>query len=210
MKHPNYKGHADDLAIVYLEEDITDADFSPICLPHIEYAINNTNGEMVSFGEDEFGAIGKIKRLHMTSVTHDVCKQSNLQLRNAVNEDHFCAGTGDESSGPCFGDSGAGFMIKQGNKWFMQGILSESLRDSATNSCDTSNYAIYVDIYKYSSWIESKIGPKYETDEEENKTPKVKLCDDYQKDDYDLENSLNAKDQYWIVSIYELDEFGKF
>lgn len=200
VNHPDYnKDRGNDISLVFLEIDITHPDFAPICFDSVKYDINNSTGQLISYGETELNEIGKIKRLDLRAVSNSECKLSNvLFLNEVVKEENFCAGTGVAGAGPCFGDSGAGFMVQESGKWYVRGILSEALKDIATNSCDTTNYAIFVDIFRYSPWITKKIGPKKVDSTEKNPLP---LCD---TNNYNFEFSFRPKDQYWVVSIVSL------
>lgn len=84
---------------------------------------------MVSYGEDEFGAAGRLRLLNLNVVSNEVCKESNRHLNRLVKETHFCAGNRD-GSGPCTGDSGAGLLhTDTGEKYFLTGILNLALQD---------------------------------------------------------------------------------
>ena len=50
--------------------------------------------------------------------------------------------------------SGGGFVVENNNKWFLRGIISSSLLDE-TGNCDIHNFAVYTDVTKYTSWVQS-------------------------------------------------------
>ena len=55
------------------------------------------------------------------------------------------------------GDSGGGFVVNESGIWFLKGIVSASLRDSVTNSCDLKNNIVLTDVAKYLDWIRISI-----------------------------------------------------
>jgi len=58
--------------------------------------------------------------------------------------------------GSCVGDSGGGFALKQGGKWFLRGVVSfgasKTVRGNKT-TCDPQISALYVDLAEYMDWI---------------------------------------------------------
>lgn len=54
-------------------------------------------------------------------------------------------------SGPCRGDSGGGLFVRQGNSYFLKGLISASLLNQGT--CDVTNFALYTNVDMFSSWI---------------------------------------------------------
>lgn len=54
--------------------------------------------------------------------------------------------------GPCRGDSGGGFVFKEGDRWYLRGIVSTSLK-TEDDECDTDNYTVFMNIEKYLDWI---------------------------------------------------------
>lgn len=57
----------------------------------------------------------------------------------------------------CGGDSGGGMVFKQGNKYYLRGVVSISVALQNTLKCDTNNYVVFADAAKYSSWINQHI-----------------------------------------------------
>lgn len=59
----------------------------------------------------------------------------------------------------CNGDSGGGLVFpKPGSSaqnpvWQLRGLVSVGVALQGLGSCDTTNYAIFTDVAKYTSWI---------------------------------------------------------
>lgn len=60
-------------------------------------------------------------------------------------------------SGPCNGDSGGGFMLQKNDRWTLRGIVSTSLLDQETRTCDLTNYVVFTDTSKFLDWLLSRI-----------------------------------------------------
>lgn len=55
------------------------------------------------------------------------------------------------------GDSGSGFVMYKNNAWRLRGIVSNSLQNPETRICDVTNFAVFTDVPKFSSWINNNI-----------------------------------------------------
>jgi len=44
------------------------------------------------------------------------------------------------------------------NKWFLRGLVSLSLQDPKTQSCDLANYVVFTDLSKLGDWISEVTG----------------------------------------------------
>lgn len=62
-----------------------------------------------------------------------------------------------DGASPCTGDSGGGFIIKRNNTWLLRGVVSATLLDYETLSCDLYKYSVYSDVAKYMEWIRSTL-----------------------------------------------------
>lgn len=60
-----------------------------------------------------------------------------------------------DGSGPCSGDSGAGFVMKIDGKWTLRGVVSTALSD--TGSCDLTKYIVFADVSKFRDWIRNAL-----------------------------------------------------
>lgn len=79
-------------------------------------------------------------------------RSSRLEFSQLTSDKTLCAGN-KKGSGPCNGDSGGGLYLRQGSRWTLRGIVSNSLKDPYTNSCNLNEYVVYTDAAKYSDWI---------------------------------------------------------
>lgn len=55
--------------------------------------------------------------------------------------------------GPCNGDSGSGLIINRNGQWMLRGIVSMSISDSYSRTCDLKNYVVFTDASKFLSWL---------------------------------------------------------
>lgn len=162
LVHPNYKSKS---TLSY------DADIAMIIFSKpIDYTLYvrsvcvwnwNTNenwlatqmGTVVGWGKDHTGNVADIpNKIQIPIVTNDICLRSNDNYGLITSDRTFCAGKRD-GSGPCVGDSGGPFLILYNGQWFLKGIISVSLTDLSTGTCDANMYAVYTDIAKFSEWI---------------------------------------------------------
>lgn len=150
LLHKNQKDHVDDIALLYLAEDVSEANFIPICLATQVPA--NSSGLLVSFGDTELGLSGRLHELPMEAVSNGNCRATNAKLANKLENSHFC-GRAPEDTGPCQGDSGAGLIFKYNGRWHLYGILSASLVEDKDSTCDVENNSIFIDILFYLNWI---------------------------------------------------------
>jgi hypothetical protein len=61
-------------------------------------------------------------------------------------------------AGPCMGDSGGGFYVKQRTSealdfWVLTGVVSTSASKIIGNYCNDIKYAAFVDVQKQIAWI---------------------------------------------------------
>lgn len=62
---------------------------------------------------------------------------------------------GGESKGPCHGDSGSGFYINHGKKFYLRGIISTSV--GTATACHIDKYAVYADVIYFLEWMKNLI-----------------------------------------------------
>lgn len=109
---------------------------------------------MAGWGKDETGAehVAEPKKVSLPVVSQEACLRSHSAFLNLTSEATFCAGNQD-GKGPCTGDSGAGFMIKRGERWTLRGIVSIALEDPVNKSCDLTKYFIFSDVGNLTKWV---------------------------------------------------------
>lgn len=44
-------------------------------------------------------------------------------------------------------------MIERDGRWYFRGIISTSLLDPKTKSCDLTKYVVFTDVAKFQLWI---------------------------------------------------------
>ncbi|XP_063708974.1 transmembrane protease serine 9-like [Culicoides brevitarsis] len=159
--HPDYKQYVQtsydaDIALITLFREITFTPFvRSICLWNSKQHFSSNTGTIVGWGRDESGEpTSTPNKLEMPIVSDKTCLSSDLTYKYLTSNRTFCAGKRD-GSGPCNGDSGGGFMSNEGGKWYLRGIVSTSLYDEETKSCDVRNYAVFTDVEKFLPWIQN-------------------------------------------------------
>lgn len=90
----------------------------------------------------------------MPIVSQEECLRSNEAFYYYTSNRTFCAGNQD-GTGPCNGDSGTGMYVydKILRKYYIRGIVSMSLKDPATRSCDLNNFIVFTDLTPFYGWI---------------------------------------------------------
>ncbi|XP_033299819.1 proclotting enzyme-like isoform X1 [Bombus bifarius] len=165
--HPDFiaGGNADaDLAILMLRERVEfNSMIKPICLWSGSSLLLNVVGKVgyvVGWGRDELGNpyVQEPRQIKVPIVAQEVCLWSNSNFVAFTSNRTFCAGQRN-GSGPCNGDSGSGFVIynSEMDRYLLRGVVSRSLLDSSTMSCDLSQFVVYVDIAQHLDWIQTEI-----------------------------------------------------
>ncbi|XP_053681560.1 clotting factor C-like [Sabethes cyaneus] len=153
-----------DLALLALGTKVMINEFvRPICLPN---ATSADDGEedlvgrqavAVGFGMTETGENSDVLRqLWMPLVDYLTCLESNrevfgMSLSSAV----LCAGNTNGST-VCNGDSGGGLFTQEptDGRWVIRGVTSfTAQRGWNDSSCSLSDYAAFVNVAHYGSWI---------------------------------------------------------
>lgn len=96
------------------------------------------------------------RKTSMPVVAQDTCLRSHADFRNLTSEMTFCAGNRD-GSGPCNGDSGAGFMVKKEGRWYLRGVVSTAIKKEDF-SCDLNEFVVFSDVGKLKGWVQSVVG----------------------------------------------------
>ncbi|KAG5677872.1 hypothetical protein PVAND_007589 [Polypedilum vanderplanki] len=161
--HPQWKFYTpdfdSDIAIIKLTSPIIYNDLIfPICLWQYEHKPIETNGIIVGYGKSENAKHRPHeflpRELEVTMQTNENCFLRNPRFAEISSINTFCAGKRG-GSGACSGDSGSGLYIKNGDRWYLRGIVSASF--IVDNHCDVENDAIYTDVTCHLNWINEKI-----------------------------------------------------
>lgn len=143
---PKFEG---DIAFLKLAKSVNFDDYiRPICLPKSD-VLDIKNGDVVGWGVvDDYNNIANTPReVNLPIVDSIECLQRDQGLLQVAWKDSFCAGR--DGAGVCKGDSGSGFYVEKGGKFYLRGIVSSSTR----KKCSKTDLAMYTDIYKYLSFI---------------------------------------------------------
>lgn len=162
--HPDYKQtdqtSADaDIALIVLKQTIKFTQYiRPACLWKGNIEINDIvsqSGIVVGWGRDKSGIISSTpNKVEMPIVSEATCLRSHESYRFLTSNRTFCAGKRD-GSGPCNGDSGGPLTMLKNDRWYLRGIVSTSLYDTNTTSCDVRNYIVFTDVAQFLPWIHS-------------------------------------------------------
>lgn len=163
--HPDYQPLSSDadIAVIALSERVEFTKFvRPVCLwegPDRLKEVVGRTGTVVGWGKDETGDFMTEvpKMVTLPVVSQEECIRSKYSFREITSERTFCAGFRN-GTGPCNGDSGSGFVLKRGERWFLRGVVSTSLLDQELKTCDLNHYVVFTDASKFLDWILSKIG----------------------------------------------------
>nr|XP_029715103.1 limulus clotting factor C-like [Aedes albopictus] len=161
--HPQFvkDSNKHDVAILSLKTAVIFSDYVlPICL---ELTMSETNihdivgkeGVVVGWGLTEDDEISTdLKLANIPVVDYAECLETDRDLFGlTIYPGMFCAGSRNGTS-VCNGDSGGGMYFNNGSRWILRGITSFSgPRDDTSNKCDVKNYAGFVNVKYYSSWI---------------------------------------------------------
>ncbi|XP_046837299.1 serine protease gd-like isoform X1 [Vespa crabro] len=156
LKNPTADG---DLAIIILKNPVNFSPFiRPVCLwsgsNDLEDVIGSTGYVVVWDHKDLINPyLDKSRLIRMTIMSQEDCLRSNAAFVTLTSNRTFCADS-KNNNGPCNGDSGSGLLIRKNDgSYLLRGIVSRSIQDEITMSCDFTQYVVYVDIAKYLDWI---------------------------------------------------------
>lgn len=148
-----------DADVSLLEFDEEKIQFSvyiqPICLWDLDNTWNVTDGIVTGWGKSR--TFGKAYENLPASIsapiqTNEHCFLATKALVELSSLRTFCAGLRN-GSGVCNGDSGGGLFIKTRGVFHLKGIVSSSLLKN--DGCDVSKFAIYTNVTKFRSWIDT-------------------------------------------------------
>ncbi|XP_072395679.1 serine protease gd-like isoform X2 [Diabrotica undecimpunctata] len=171
--HPKYKTNSEsadgDIAIILLDRPVQFTDvLSPVCLwngdINLQPLTEKKMGVIVGFGQDENSSqkglthVLRAKRADMPIVTQNECFNSPLGFKSSPSDNTFCTRSGDTNkpTGPCKGDTGAGFFVAINDIHYLRGIASAI--PLKNDKCDFSTgYVAFCDAFKFKGWIDCKM-----------------------------------------------------
>lgn len=162
--NPRYD--ADIAAILFEYEVPYNQVIRPICLSSLD--LNIDKGTVAGWG-DEGGDRTTVrtttpKQVTVPIVTNEDCFLESDGFSRFSSKRTFCAGSRN-GSGVCFGDSGAGLFAKEGDAFYLKGIVS-SAAQAKDKGCNVHEYALYTNVDFYKSWIRNPTGESEEDEQE--------------------------------------------
>lgn len=164
--HPAFKENSKsahgDLAIITMDRRVQFSKvLAPVCLWKGDtdlYPLTDKMGVIAGFGQDEQSQANglkhvlRAKRADLPIISQSECLTSPLGFKDVTSDRTFCTKSGDTPTGPCIGDSGAGFFILMNGAYYLRGIASAI---SVTHGiCDLSNkYSVFCDVAKFLDWV---------------------------------------------------------
>lgn len=154
--HPDWNPYGEkydaDIALITVDDEIPYTRFiQPICIASDE--IEATEGFVTGWGksEDESKLHENIPKVLKVPIwTNEHCYLEAEEFTKLASRRTLCAGSRD-GTGVCNGDSGGGLFVKNGDAFFLKGIISASLVKQG--KCDVSNFALYTNVNKFIRWI---------------------------------------------------------
>ncbi|XP_070504801.1 serine protease gd-like [Chironomus tepperi] len=147
-----------DMAVLTLTHDVNFNRFiKPICMTDSNSEIMKiTQGHSISYGLHSYDD----NKNELNPITipienrNEYCFYTNYELVQFSSPRTFCGGYRN-GSGVCMGDGGNGLFVIYDNMYYLRGIVSATLVSGG--GCDLFSYAIFTDVPKFYSWINSKI-----------------------------------------------------
>jgi secreted trypsin-like serine protease len=141
-----------DIAALILDDEVPYTKYiRPICLSTTELVSNE--GYVTGWGrsEDTTKEHETIpKQIKIPIHSNENCFLESTEFTKISSKRTICGGARD-GTGPCSGDSGSGLVVKSGNVFYLKGIVSASLTNQG--QCDVTNFALYTNVDKFTSWI---------------------------------------------------------
>jgi Trypsin len=145
-----------DIIIIVLRQEVEYSDgIQPICLPQASFTEVVGNGTVVGWGRSETSGYfhsTKPNKIDIPAVNSSHC-YTTTRLGEYSSNRAFCGGYRNQAKGPCSGDSGSGFYMKESFKWNIQGIVSGGLLNEK-QECDINNFILFTNIGWFIDWIE--------------------------------------------------------
>lgn len=126
----------------------------PICLwSEGGFSLDET-GFLVTFGVFRQGT--KPQEVYMPAASKEDCVKDHADFEILYEDSKtFCAGARN-GSGPEPFDAGGGLFVRKDNRWFLRGLTVYVIAGENQTSVKT-NYAMFLDVSYFSSWIISTI-----------------------------------------------------
>lgn len=137
-----------DIAVLILSNIITSTDYiKPICLS--EDLDDETEGIVSGWGKTETGRISDApKQIKIPILQKSDCYEEEFKLGISGWSESLCAGR--QNVSVCQGDSGSGLVVKNGNKFYLRGVVSNAV---TSEICAEKHLAIYSDVTQYIPFI---------------------------------------------------------
>merc|ERR1719219_2228370 len=146
--HPHHTHDRNDVAILYLAQEVDLATYTPACLPgndHKETAYDGKKALALGWGK---GGGDVLKKVKLTVVDERTCQAA---LRRPITPDMICAG-GVKGEDTCQGDSGGPLTYNQNGQHILIGDTSFG------RGCGLAGkYGVYGRISYFRSWIEKEM-----------------------------------------------------
>lgn len=141
-----------DIAVITLYEKVTFTDYIlPVCIfDHEENQFdykNHKSGIITGWGKtlSSRNKFSNVPNEITVPITDDgSCYRHDPRLAGIAWDKSFCAGSEGEST--CPGDSGSGFYVKIGNKFYLRGLVSSAINQGG---CSGDYLVIFTDVFKY-------------------------------------------------------------
>lgn len=147
--NPATEDYDGDIAVLKLTETVKFNNYvRPVCLA--DFAVSpGISGAVIGWGyHSDKDAVSNVPRKIILPVLDDrECFKKDPLLTKIIWNEAFCAGKA--GAGVCKGDSGSGFYVGRAGKIYLSGIVSSSI----TRACSLANFALYADVFKYSTFI---------------------------------------------------------
>ncbi|XP_026861742.2 complement component 1, r subcomponent [Electrophorus electricus] len=160
--HPGYKNNHmrtnfdNDIALIKLNSSITfNANVMPVCIPPQDAELN-TFGLVSGFGmTEDWNTADNLRYISLPVVDQDKChmwiEQERATRRDVapLTANMFCAGLPEGKKDTCSGDSGSAFVMKDGDMYWVAGIVSWGV-----DCGQPGKYGIYTRVTQYANWIQ--------------------------------------------------------
>jgi secreted trypsin-like serine protease len=127
----------------------------PACLPQAGVNTTNVQGTVVGHGRHSRSSNYENRPKHgeMTTISEHECVYMSYDYLKIVSRTSFCA-RGD-AVGPCSGDSGGGFFVKDSEtgQFEVHGVVSQGVDATV---CNTNDYTVFTDVPQFIEWIKTR------------------------------------------------------